>query len=451
MGKTSAETLIDGIAEVFNTYLDKGVRLDPVVKDIDPDLNIDDLEMLLRVHFVLTGGENRDSEAPGVIDFVEQLQDRLRRIKTTVTKETNIHRGEIRGRIDWQQTIKERCRGNYADSTRFACQQSRENYNIEENIILKQLLATIHEIVFDDLAYALDREDEYRWLGDWIDSQSELHTVLDTVFRENIYLQRIGSDDVRITDRMIESVKKSRISLYEEAAHLLDRYRRLMEYDVAPEEAKELLANAFIAPEKTETLFELYWIFQLLQAYDDVQFKLLDGSESSNLVAKWTTDASIYRLYHDSTGSLTYSERLTDVEQPNDDGYLYRSIAVVNEWQRLSDELLDRGSTDGLWGGRPDIVLERDSRETGEIEDVFVGEVKYTRDADYAAQGLRELLEYMAYVKDARGEEYVEKQDDLLDSERVHGLLFVDKLSEKQASEEDISILELDDELAPIL
>lgn len=171
------------------------------------------------------------------------------------------------------------------------------------------------------------------------------------MFRKNVYLQRIDGDEARITDRKIESVKNSRTALYREAALLLDRYRQLMAYDLDLSEAKELLTNTFVAPEKTETLFELYWIFRILGTYDGVQFELLDRTDPPNLVACWTDDEWEYRLFHDATGTVEFSETVSDVTRPEDDEYLYRSIAVAEEWQRLSDDLFDRNGSDGLWGG----------------------------------------------------------------------------------------------------
>lgn len=415
--------------------------MEPIVADIEPRLAVDDIEKLLRIHFVLT---ETDERGPGIIDFVEALPDRVRRIKTAITQDVETRRGEIRGHIDWQRTIKQRYRSPYPDSTRYTCRESSKNFEIDENLVLASLLSVVHEIVFDDLQPVLDDASDYRWLDVWLNSEQNLLGVLNRVFRENVYLQRIETDGVRVTDRMIRSVKRSRSPLYREAALLLDRYRRLLRYELDPKEAKELLKTTFIRPEREDLLFELYWIFRVLSTYDSIRFKLVDGT--SDVVAHWETDESRYVLYHDSTGSAytRFHEDLRTVDEPRKDGYLYRMTEVIERWQKLGHRLLDIDGSDTLWGGRPDILIEKYPRDQSMPDEVFIGEVKYTRSRSYAAQGLRELLEYMALVKSS--DEYVEAKSEVLTSTRVHGLLFVDRIDSRGTSEKSsISIKQFGD------
>jgi hypothetical protein len=66
---------------------------------------------------------------------------------------------------------------------------------------------------------------------------------------------------------------------------------------------------------------------------------------------------------------------------------------------------------------------------------------------DYAATGLRELLEYMAFVRRAATDEYVEAPENRLNSVDVKGLLFVDQLEREIPSdtEEEIKIVQYPD------
>lgn len=441
MGKTTARELVEAIADDFNTYVGKGVRLDPVLRDFDPDLNVDDLDRLLRIHFVLT---ERDGNRPGVIDFVRTLPDRVRRLKTTNSHRLVTREGEIRGRVAWDETIKHRYREGGGQRNQYVCREMRENYDIDENVVLKSLLARIHEIVFGDLEHALESPADYGWLAEWVDADNQFADKFGEIFRDNIYLRRIDATDHEVSERMLRSVKQSRNPLYSEAARLLDRYRRLMNYDLDATEAKRLLENTFIRPEQTETLFELYWVFRILDCYDSVQFELLDGE--SDIVASWETTDSRYVLYHDSTGSsaLSFSEQLADIDRPNEDGYLFRTVHVLDRWQQIADDFFNITGRDSLWGGRPDLVLERYDEDNPNPSAVFVGEVKYTTNSSYAAQGLRELLEYMAYAR--TDGEYLENQDDLLDSKQVTGMLFVDHVkSDVERTESDITLRQFGD------
>ncbi|CQH63730.1 uncharacterized protein HHUB_4169 (plasmid) [Halobacterium hubeiense] len=461
MPKADEVELLEAISENFHTYLRKGVRFDRVIGSAHPELDIDDIEALLRIHFVLTDSRG-DPGNVGVIDFMETLEDRIRRMKTTTTRESTELRGEIRGHIDWQQTTKRRARSGRLEEPIFVCNQPEENYDIDENLVLKRLLGVIYEIVFEDLEPVIENPSEYEWIDTWTkadadgarhDTESAL-SLLRRIYERNIYLQQIDVDDVELTHRTIESVKQSRSEFYREAADLLDQFRQLMNQQLDSEEARSILDNTIISPEKTEVLFELYWIFRILQAYENVEYQVLsDWSESPSTIATWESDDARFVLSHDSTGEGLAFNETPDGETIEQDGYLYRMNAVLDQYQDLSQPLLGRNAQNSLWGGQPDIVLEKySSDETGErkLDQVFVGEVKYSRDMDYIATGLRELLEYMAFVRSESGD-YVEETEDVLNSVSVKGLLFVDSLNQETSSTGDIDILQYGEKVRKVL
>lgn len=453
MPRTTDEELLEAIADDFHTYLRRGVRFERVIGSAHPELDIDDIETLLRIHFVLTDA-GEDEASVGVLDFMRELEAHIRHMKTTTSRESIERRGEIRGQIDWQQTVKRRSRAGRIDEPIFVSRLPEEHFDIDENLVLKRLLSIIHDIVTDDLAYAIENPGGYEWLGAWVapgtdgygrDLESAAE-MLERIYERNIYLQRIDVEDTEVTARTIGSVKRSRSQFYQEAAVLLDRYRQLMNHELDSEEARAILDRTLIAPENPEVLFELYWLFRVLDAYDDVQYRVLtDQRDDPSTIAEWEEDGSRFVMSHDSTGTeLTFNESLgTETIEP--DGYLYRMNEVLSRWQALSESILDRKRRNSLWGGRPDIVLERfEKDEAGGwvLEQVFVGEVKYTQDIDYVATGLRELLEYMAFVRQSKGEkEYFEAADQILGSVSVRGLLFVDSLDRETDSPEAINVM----------
>ena len=452
MPKTSSQALLADIADDFHTYLRKGVRFDRVIDTAHPDLDIDDIETLLRIHFVLTDAGD-DDESVGVLDFMRTLEERIRQMKTTVSATSVERRGEIRGRIDWPGTTKRRARSGRFDEPLFVCRQPEEHYDVDENLVLKRLLHIIHEIIHTDLQPAVENPEGYEWLSEWVQPASEeaespesAAATLDRIYERNVYLQRIEVAEAAVTDRTIESVKRSRSALYRDAALLLDRYRRLLDQKLASEDARKILTSTVIAPEETETLFELYWIFRILEAYDAVEYRVLTPwREDSSTIATWEQNGSQFVISHDVTGEpLTFRESL-DADSADPDGYLFRLNQVLSRWQSLSQNLLDYSANDTLWGGRPDILLERhDETEAGEFElaQVFIGEVKYTQNVGYVATGLRELLEYMAFVKHSETGAYVESPDDILDSVSVRGLLFTDDLGQETQSPDEIEIVQ---------
>lgn len=461
MPKTSPEALLADVADDFHTYLRKGVRFDRVIDTAHPELDVDDIGTLLRIHFVLTDAGD-DEESVGVLDFVRTLEDRIRQMKTSVSANAVEQRGEIRGRVDWAGTTKRRARAGRFDEPVFVCRQPEERYDIDENIVLKRLLQVIHEVVNDDLRPAIEEPAGYEWLSEWVTPPDDgarnpetATAAINRVYERNVYLQRIEVTETAVTDRTIQSVKRSRSAFYRDAATLLDRYRRLMNQELDSGDAREILSNTVIAPEATETLFELYWIFRLLDAYDAVEYRVLTHwRDDPTTIATWGQNGSRYVMSHDSTGrSLTFSESI-EPDAIDSDGYLYRLNQVLSRWRSLSKDLLDYRGSDALWGGRPDILLERfEKNEAGEFElaEVFIGEVKYTRDRAYIATGLRELLEYMAFAKRSSTGDYIESRDDLLDSVAVRGLLFTDDTGQEAHSPDEITIVQYPGPIGQVL
>ncbi len=434
--KTSQSALMEEMAEDFTQYLkagaDKFFNVSAFSRDIDPNLNIDEIEKLLRVHFVLTHEEEDDRA--GVIDFVRKLPERVRRIKTTVSHHKKTFRGEVRGRISWKDTIASRYAQNPRNKGLFVCSQREKNYDIDENLVLKKLLQIIHSVVFGELEYAI--ENNYGWVGNWVSDEEHLRSMLERIFHRNVYLRRIDLSEITVTERMISNAKSSRHPLYREAAHLLTRYRKLMNYEFDQEEARELLRNTFIQPQKTEVLFELYWVIRIIKWYEgeyepeNISFKIIEPEES--VIARWECGGHTYTIWHDSTGQSRFSESLSDIADTTDgeDNYIGRHVKALEKVQ----EMVNTGD-ESLWGGRPDILLEKAGPD-GKVQEMLVGEVKYTDNDDYVIQGLRELIEYMGLIR--HGEEYVEAYDNLFsDLDRIRGCLFVDSYDDIDLIEDD--------------
>jgi hypothetical protein len=414
MTKTSDDVLLNEISKDFNSYLKSGVMdITPFAQDIDPNLNINNIKKLLRIHFILT---------PEVIEFITCLSSRLRRIKTIVTKEEKELKDFVTGRIDWPKTMRSRYSTNPKDNSLFVCSLPRENYDIDENIVLKTLLKVVHKTVHIDLKPAIDSN--YSWLDDWTE-RKKLREILHEVYSKNVYIRRISDDKLTPTERMIRATMCSRNALYRDAARLLQRYNKLTTFDFDQNEAKALLKNTFIKPDKTEVLFELYWVFKILGSYKDVKFNIIEN-EARGLVAQWTDTDNVYSLYHNSTGSFRFFEAFESLNEPKRDGYLAREAKSVKKVVDLGYKAFGITPNDGLWGGRPDILIEKRRKATNKITSLFIGEVKYTDNKGYALTGLRELLEYMALIKE--GTHYYTKLDEVFTSPNVSGCLFVDNL-----------------------
>lgn len=426
--KTNPDQLIEEIADDFSQFLKQGnLNLKSFLRKIEPNLRIDDIKTLLRIHFVLTSKE--DDGAIGVLDFLEQLPGRLRRIKTTIRAETEILEGEVKGRINWNKTIKQRCQQNPDDKTSFVCEKREKDYDIPENLVLKILLQIIHDIVSSDLEPAF--KEKHHWLRGWLTKDKDLRQNLDQILFKNIYLKRMDSKKPIVTDRMISRASSSRIQLYKDAALLLYRYNKLMAYELDSCEAKELLKNTFIMPEREEVIFELYWIIKIVKKLaEEPRFQLID--KDSNMIAIWKEGEYTYKIYHDTIGDFKFIENLLDISKnlENKNNYLGRELKVLEKFEKMVGI-----RSDNLWGGRPDILLEKFDKADNLIS-VFLGEVKYTDARNYAFRGLKELLDYIALIK--KDGEYVEEYDNLfVRLEKVSGALFTDRIKELNVEIED--------------
>jgi len=422
--KISAEKIIEEIADKLIIYLKEGTISTRSFLD-KIDLQVNNMEELLRLHFLLQ---------EKVKKFIMELPWRIRNIKTSTEKINRQRRNEVRGRINWQETLKSRYNQNYQDDTLFTCEQTDKNFNIKENIVLKKLLSIIRNIIVTELE---GRPADYEWLDAWLGSRA-LATSLENLYQRNIYLNRIDIQETRVTDRMIQDTKNSRSEIYRAAAELLEKYREIIVREGWKDDSAELISllkNTFIKPEKESVLFELYWVMKLLEhnaERKNCQLELIENR--SSIVARWQEEAGKeYTLYHDGGGSrnLSWTLTLDEFEEPASE-YLQRRVESRRKARKFS-RIFNEPLSNNLWSGRPDIVLEARSKE-GKLEKVIIGEVKYTALASTARTGLKELMDYCQLLrfKDEGGNyNFVSNKDEV----EVMGLLLTDRLPDEQLAE----------------
>ena len=380
------EEVLEEISGFLHGYLKAGkVRLNSFISKVNT--NISNIEQLLTIRFLL---RNETKE------FVRKLPTLLKRFKTTTFLENETYYGEVRGQIDWSQTLKKRVEHNPKDKTVFSINESIRSYNTPENLLLKELLGILYKVLFKD-NYIKGFENR-EWFMEW----QELKNHVFHVYKKNIYLQRV--DAFSVSDRIIEKTLSHRNKLYRNAARLLAFYRKLMNGKFSEQDIKNVLQETLIAPDNIDVLFELYWIIQLIKKNTDVsQLHFMDGSH--NLVASWDTDSHLYKLYHDSTGSgeVKFSISSNEISESNN-VYLKRKYQSFTSANELANEFFGRKTSNFLWQGRPDFLLEVYNKQTSRIVKLIIGEVKNTSRVDYAITGLEELLDYLHFVKNSKGD-----------------------------------------------
>lgn len=408
MSKTAQEDLVEDVASEMASFLKNGeinpdfVESNLEFKGID---RIQDLESILKIHFVLSDE---------VVDFLKELPGRVRRIKTESEKEEIHRKGEVRGRVNWSRTLVEQKRSN--DRSIFYSENPSKNYNVSENLVLKNLLSIIYVVLETDLEKPLEKD--YNWLKR-LGEEKELINYLKNIYRRNVHIDRIKDPEGYVlSERDISVAENSRKELYKEAASLLTKYNRLMNGDMEDEEIEELLNETLIMPGEAYTMFELYSVFKLLRKLEQ-DFEIRKIEEGSKEIAIFEKKDTRISVYHDSTGKMSFFESLDELrDKESDIEFLERYRKASIEHADLIKKLLGKDEKT-LYGGRPDILIEY--YEDDKLVKLVIGEVKYTESEQTFSTGLKELIEYLYFAREK--ERYVlgEREVDL------EGILCVDK------------------------
>ncbi len=417
MSKTPQGELVKSVASEMAGFLKNGeinpdfVESNLEFKGID---RIQDLETILRIHFVLSDE---------VVDFLEELPKRVRRIKTESEKEQIRRKGEIRGRVNWSRTVVEQKRSN--DRSIFYSENPSKNYNVSENLVLKKLLSKIYVVLDNDLEKPLEMD--YNWLKR-LEEEKELINYLKNIYRRNVHVERIKDPESYIlSERDISVAENSRKQLYKEAAALWNKYRRLMDGKMEDEEMEELLNETLILPGDAPTMFELYAVFKyLLMLKEDFEIRKIEGGESQ--IAVFEGDEKKVLVYHDSTGDMSFFEGLDEFEktferEEIESKYLKRFGESTLKHAELVKDLLGKDSN-SLYSGRPDILVEYyEDYENDDLEKLAIGEVKYSAGEQTFSKGLKELIQYLYFACEDEG--YIVDLDE--EESDVEGLLFIDE------------------------
>ena len=407
------EELLEEISGFLSGYMKSGVvRVDSFFQKMN--LNIHNLDQLLTVRFLLK---------EETLHFAEWLPELLRTIKTTTVRYGEVSFGEVRGGIDWSQTTKERLARNYKDRTILYTNESVRSYDTAGNLILKELLGILYTSLFEK--NYIQGFEKSKWFSQW----TKLRKNISLAYKKNIYIQRIN--DQKVSERSLAKVLNHRNAIYREAAGLLLLYRNIMRGVNRKNHIESILRETLIVPDNVDVLYELYWGIQLIKSNTEKsQLYLMDGSGS--LVASWEDQEKFYHLYHDSTGSKELSFNVTSDEiAKSNNPYLRQRYNAVLKSQELTKYFFGRSSNDNVWSGRPDLILEVYKKDTDELIQVVIGEVKNTKRTEYAITGLAELIDYMHLVKNRKGEYLLEQNVE------VYGILCVDNMMQYGPSRSD--------------
>lgn len=437
MSKPTHEQLVEATAEHLPTYIGKGISVDPLIENLEPELNISDVTTLLELRFLISGREIDSAEtlsrsalnltnndtggitdhtgaSVGVLDFITLLGPRLRSIEPAIDKELKTKQGEVDGAIEWPKTIKHRHQSGDQVGSTFVVRSQKRSVQTTQNRVLIRLLQVIRTLVKQlDERFNLDTTNQST-LTPWR-SEGALRQTLTEAF-ENPNLNELVRSNISVSRRDIQDVEADRRPLYREAATLLQTIRDIRNDVITDEQARDLFRMELFAPspdDGTADLYELYWIFQILEQFDQPHFNQITNTRGQ-LIAQWETETHEYLLFNDWKGyhrwdderqymdylNIGYDlpeDRLEAWIADNSSEFIRRHLETVHTKYQIFEHVFEYTPQ----RKSPDIVLLKidSSTDPATLKKVFIGEVKHSTSRTTILNGVQQLLEYGAFAK----------------------------------------------------
>lgn len=423
--------LVEGLTDDIISYVMYGEfpqdQLAAELKHDSLDDRFKDYELLMDLHFILR---------PEVVDFIRELPHSIRNIKTQTRNVSNKSRGEIDGRINWASTVKTRYSGNPGDNSIFVTESRTEHYDIDENIVLKKLLSLIYHTLQESKEYL---KEEYEWVNErW---NSELIDEMERIFERDVHVRRIKDpESYEPTDRMIETAQSSRQKIYRKASELLEDRRKIFDGD--KQALTELLQETAITPDDEETLLELYVLFSFISEIETIEsenFSLDTIETGTQRVATLEGKEKEIAVYHDSSAKKEMGiEFKFNPKKDVEDRDYSRPEKVELKSREIIEDYFKKNTVNTT--GRPDVILVEIVDKESEDRDYFITEVKNSTNEKTVRRGIKEALEYLAFLR--TDEDFV-YSDDVFGGDKS-GLVVV------QDFEDGRNVQELDEQSGPI-
>ncbi|WP_410766800.1 hypothetical protein [Haloferax sp. DFSO60] len=412
--KTPRADLESSVANELLAYLGNGeINAVQLAETHTPQFeSLDTVTELKTLHFVLS---------ERVQNFVSVLPERLRRISTTTRSQTVQTQGEVRGQIDWKQTLESRAARGYDDPTLFTINTPAVESNTPENRVLKCVLSVLADGI------KLLKEVDQPWWKGWDDPSPEW---VIRQLEENVYLSRLPSvSEITLSARDLNAARCSRHEFYVDCYELHRLFDDFVNDRYENTDVQKLFVETLVTPASDAKLFELYCVIQYLRRFDTVQgYKIQRIQPGMGAFATFEATNGRVEVYYDRTGPLSFSEQFPDSDSLRQRGTpepLQRMVLAYEEYQGVVSEFLDKSSNSGLYSGRPDLLAIVYGPNDC-IEKITIGEVKYTRSKQTFARGLRELCEYLYFLQ--HNAEFLYGSNEVNVPE-IRGIIFSDGVS----------------------
>ena len=326
--ESNIDIILESIKEFLQLYLFKGnVSLnDDTVEDLF-ELSHEDLITLKAVHFILS------DEVRNLVKILPQL---VRNLAHSTQRETEIMRGNVRGRIYWGSTLKERYSQGFNDKSLFVCNPPSKFYNLEENQLLKFLLKRIRYLKENYLNFINPETFDI----EKIDKNKDWYTIVnDNVQMARLTLRKVyfnDISDVLIKPKHLRKCMRNRNLLYHYVAKAYRLYEDLFVLE-NEDVLKELLSKRIIKTADGDKLYEIYVFFNLVKSLPGFfEGKLLYSGNDYSTTCK-LDDLEITVHYQKTPDELKLVSEYLDIIENYDIGGRARSPDVIIEFKRNNE------------------------------------------------------------------------------------------------------------------
>jgi len=350
------QRVLEEVKNYFATYVQQAAqtrRFEGLVANLT-GLAQEDQEELAKIHMLLS------REAA---EFKNALAGIIANISHSTQLEATVQRSMIRGRIDWNLTLKQRLSTGHNPSI-FVCKPPYRLYDLPENQLVKYLVEAIRVIKNTTSMHSIEEKPvDAQHIQRWTDIISDL-VFNTTQYLRHAYLREVSSPN-KVSHTMLLRACKHRNKAYEKAARAYEALRKLV-LEKNPEALLRAIQERVLTPMDWDTLFELYVLFRLIEllesAYGEPARMHLVSSKT-DIVAQLAKGGKTIRIRYQNN-PLTTSR--------------YKSI-----FEAYDIEVARR---------RPDLMIEVDN---GEKTRYLLIEVKRTSDRGYIADSAYKVLGYL--------------------------------------------------------
>lgn len=355
--ESNIDVILAEVKEFLQLYLFKGnLSLNDNTVENLFELSHDDLTTLKAVHFLLS------DEVRLLIKVLPQL---VRNLSHSTRKETEIMRGNIRGRICWNETFKERMSLGFDDKSLFVCNPPSKYYDLEENQLLKFIL---NRIIYLKRNY-VDFIQPENFDLEKVDKNKDWYTIVNDNFQissrilKKVYFNDIS--DVKIKSKHIRKCLKNRNLFYHYLANVYNLYEELfISQDI--DMLRELINKRIIKTADGDKLYEIYVFFNLIKSLPIERHKLLFS----------TNDYSTSCVIDDLKITVHYQKTPDELKE-------------ISEYLKILENYEIKGSTRA-----PDVILEFNKNDKTFYRLI---EVKNSSSTSYVRASLYKV---MGYYKD---------------------------------------------------